>query len=222
MYSGGKMRSRFDKELALLNSELINMGNMIEQAIQKAVTALVNQNVELAKEAMEYDYEIDKQEKEIENICFKLLLHQQPVAGDLRLITAALKMISDMERIGDQAADISELTILMAKMDYVKSLDHIRAMAKETMIMVIDSLQSFVDKDIEKANKVIAQDDVVDDLFDAVKAEIIEIIHTAPDKGDQATDLLMVAKYFERIGDHATNIAEWVIFSITGEHEAHQ
>ncbi len=222
IYIGGKMRSRFDKELAGLNNELINMGNMIEQAIQKAVEALVNQDVELAGQAMEYDYEIDKQEKEIENICFKLLLHQQPVAGDLRLITAALKMISDMERIGDQAADISEITIMMAKTDYIKRLDHISAMAKETMIMVMDSLQSFVDKDIDKANAVIMQDDVVDDLFDTVKREVIEIIHNSPEKGDQAMDLLMIAKYFERIGDHATNIAEWVIFSITGEHDAHK
>ncbi len=211
------MRSRFDKELSELNNELVNMGTLIEQAIQKAVEALVNQNVEEARKAVDYDTEIDKKEKDIENICYKLLLHQQPVAGDLRLITAALKMISDMERIGDQAADISELTIVMAQKPYIKNLEHIRSMAKETMLMVIDSLQAFIDKDIDKAHAVIDHDDIVDDLFCTVKGEIIDIIHKNPEDGDQATDLLMVAKYFERIGDHATNIAEWVIFSITGQ-----
>ena len=208
------MRSRFDKELAQLNSELINMGTLIEEAIQNAVGALVNQNVEQAHRAVDFDVDVDQKEKDIENICYKLLLHQQPVAGDLRLITAALKMVSDMERIGDQAADISELTIAMSQKPYIKNLEHIRSMAK---IMVIDSLQAFVDRDLDKAHAVIEHDDVVDDLFMTVKKEIIEIIHNRPDDGDQATDLLMVAKYFERIGDHATNIAEWVIFSITGE-----
>ena len=203
------MRSRFDKELAQLNSELINMGTLIEEAIQNAVGA--------AHRAVDFDVDVDQKEKDIENICYKLLLHQQPVAGDLRLITAALKMVSDMERIGDQAADISELTIAMSQKPYIKNLEHIRSMAKETMIMVIDSLQAFVDRDLDKAHAVIEHDDVVDDLFMTVKKEIIEIIHNRPDDGDQATDLLMVAKYFERIGDHATNIAEWVIFSITGE-----
>lgn len=211
------MRSRFDKELSELNNELVNMGTLIEQAIQNSVDALVNQNVEEARKAVDYDTEIDKKEKDIENICYKLLLHQQPVAGDLRLITAALKMISDMERIGDQAADISELTIVMAQKPYIKNLEHIRSMAKETMLMVIDSLQAFIDKDLDKAHSVIDHDDVVDDLFCTVKGEIINIIHKNPEDGDQATDLLMVAKYFERIGDHATNIAEWVIFSITGQ-----
>lgn len=213
------MRSRFDKELSELNNELINMGTMIEQAIQIAVNALVNQDVEKAKVAMDYDVEIDKKEKDIENICYKLLLHQQPVAGDLRLITAALKMISDMERIGDHATDISELTIVMAKKKYVKNLEHIRSMAKETMLMVIDSLQAYVDKDLHKAKAVIDHDDIVDDLFCIVKNEIINIIHVNPDDGEQAADLLMVAKYFERIGDHATNIAEWVIFSIIGHRD---
>lgn len=211
------MRSRFDKELSELNNELVNMGTLIEQAIQNAVDALVNQNVEEARKAVDYDTEIDKKEKDIETICYKLLLHQQPVAGDLRLITAALKMISDMERIGDQAADISELTIVMSQKPYIKNLEHIRSMAKETMLMVIDSLQAFIDKDIDKAHAVIDHDDIVDDLFCTVKGEIIDIIHKNPEDGDQATDLLMVAKYFERIGDHATNIAEWVIFSITGQ-----
>ena len=213
------MRSRFDKELAQLNSELINMGTLIEQAIQNAVEALVNQNIEQAHKAVEFDIDVDQKVKDIENIGYKLLLHQQPVAGDLRLITAALKMISDMERIGDQAADISELTIAMSQKPYIKNLEHIRSMARETMIMVIDSLQAFVDRDLEKAHAVIDHDDVVDDLFMTVKNEIIQIIHNRPDDGDQATDLLMVAKYFERIGDHATNIAEWVIFSITGERQ---
>ena len=211
------MRNRFDRELVRLNNELIEMGSMIEKSIETAVKAMVNQDVELANRVIESDDEIDQQERQIEDLCLKLLLQQQPVAKDLRLISSALKMVTDMERIGDHATDISEITIALADKSYIKKLEHIQQMAKETMIMVIDSLQAFVDRDLDKAHAVIEHDDVVDDLFMTVKKEIIEIIHNRPDDGDQATDLLMVAKYFERIGDHATNIAEWVIFSITGE-----
>ena len=212
------MRNRFDKQLCTLNDELIEMGSMIEQSIETAIKGLVTQDVALAEQAIESDEEIDRQERSIESLCLKLLLQQQPVAKDLRLISAALKMITDMERIGDQAADISEITIALADQPYIKKLEHIQQMAKETMVMLVESIEAFVNKDLDKANRVIAHDDTVDELFRIVKEELIGIIHENVDSGEQATDLLMVAKYLERIGDHATNISEWVIFSITGEH----
>ena len=214
------MRNRFDRQLSTLNDELIEMGSMIEKSIETAIKALVNQDVDLARHAIEADEEIDRQERIIEDLCLKLLLQQQPVAKDLRLISSALKMITDMERIGDHASDISEIKIALADQPYIKKLEHIQQMAKETMIMLVGSIEAFVDKDLEKANEVIKRDDVVDDLFDKVKKELIQMIHENADKGEQAADLLMVAKYMERIGDHATNISEWVIFSITGEHKS--
>ena len=216
------MRNRFDRQLAELNNELIEMGSLIEQAIEMGISALVKQDVEKAKKAIAFDNEIDHQEKEIENLCMKLLLQQQPVAKDLRLISAALKMITDMERIGDHAADISEMTILMADATYdAASLDMsvIKEMAKETTNMVIKSVEAFVNKDIDLARYVLGRDDIVDDLFLQFKHHLIQMINENVKNGEQATDMLMVAKYFERIGDHATNIAEWVIYSITGEHE---
>ena len=214
------MRNRFDRQLSTLNDELIEMGSMIEKSIETAIKALVNQDVDLARHAIEADEEIDRQERIIEDLCLKLLLQQQPVAKDLRLISSALKMITDMERIGDHASDISEITIALADQPYIKKLEHIQQMAKETMIMLVGSIEAFVDKDLEKANEVIKRDDVVDDLFDKVKKELIQMIHENADKGEQAADLLIVARYMERIGDHATNISEWVIFSITGEHKS--
>lgn len=212
------MRNRFDRQLVQLNNELIEMGGMIEKAISDTVKALVNQDIELASNVIEYDEDIDHQEREIEQLCLKLLLQQQPVAKDLRLISAALKMITDMERIGDHATDISEITIELSKESYIKKLDHIQQMAKETMVMLVQSVEAFVNKDMDKARTVIVHDDVVDDLFNKVKAELIAMIHEDVNAGEQASDLLMAAKYFERIGDHATNISEWVIFSITGQH----
>ena len=208
------MRNRFDRQLVQLNNELIEMGGMIEKAISDTVKALVNQDIELASNVIEYDEEIDHQEREIEQLCLKLLLQQQPVAKDLRLISAALKMITDMERIGDHATDISEITIELSKESYIKKLDHIQQMAKETMVMLVQSVEAFVNKDMDKARAVIVHDDVVDDLFNKVKAELIAMIHEDVNAGEQASDLLMAAKYFERIGDHATNISEWVIFSM--------
>ena len=216
------MRNRFDRQLLQLNNELIEMGSLIEKAIEMAIAALIKQDVERAGDAIKFDEEIDHQEKEIEGLCMKLLLQQQPVARDLRLISAALKMITDMERIGDHAADISEMTILMAGSTYEKSemdIELVKEMAKETTDMVIKSVDAFVSKDLELARHVIKQDDVVDDLFDRFKHQLILKINENVKNGEQATDMLLVAKYFERIGDHATNIAEWVIYSITGAHE---
>lgn len=210
------MRSKFDEQLNQLNEEMMHMGSMIEESIQKAIEALVNQDVELAKTIMSKDEEVDREQKKIESICFNLLMQQQPVARDLRTISAAMKMVTDMERIGDQAADISEITVMMGDAPYPFSLDLIKHMASETMIMLIRSIEAYVEKDIKKAGSVIAHDEVIDDLFDEVKAKLIALIHENPENGEQATDFLMIAKYFERIGDHATNISEWVIFAYKG------
>ena len=212
------MRKNFDRELDLLNSELIEMGNIIESSIEAAVTALIEQNIELAKRVVEGDKEVNDIEKSIEGRCLKLLLQQQPVASDLRLISSALKMITDMERIGDQASDISEITIRLAGEDYIKELTHIPQMAEATIKMVNNSIDAFVRRDLVLIKSVIAYDDVVDNLFNIIKNEVIELIREHIDNGEQAVDFLMIAKYFERIGDHAQNIAEWVYYSITGEH----
>ena len=210
-------RTNFKKQLEQLNDQMITMGSMIENAIETAIAALVSQDTERAEEAIAYDMEVDAQERNIEQLCYKLLLMQQPVASDLRLVSATMKMITDMERIGDHAADISELTLLMAGKPYIREITDIEQMAKETTVMVTNSVDAYVNRDLDLARKVIQMDDEVDELFNKVKSEIIGEIRTGGDDGEQTTDLLMAAKYFERIGDHATNIAEWVIFSLTGE-----
>ena len=210
-------RTNFKKQLEQMNDQMITMGSMIENAIETAIAALVSQDTERAEEAIAYDMEVDAQERNIEQLCYQLLLMQQPVASDLRLVSATMKMITDMERIGDHAADISELTILMAGKPYIREISDIEQMAKQTTVMVTNSVDAYVNRDIDLARKVIQMDDEVDDLFNKVKSEIIGEIRTGGDDGEQTTDLLMAAKYFERIGDHATNIAEWVIFSLTGE-----
>ena len=211
------MRKRYDEQLERLHGEIIRMGEMIERAILDAVSALETHDVCRAKEIIASDEEIDQQERLVETMCFKLLLSQQPVARDLRMVSSALKMITDMERIGDHAADISEIELMLESLPRMSN-DHLREMATQTSVMLIRSLEAFVEKDQEKAQWVIDHDDVVDDLFDAVKGELIAAIHEDPEKGELATDLLMAAKYFERIGDHATNIAEWAIFAMTGKH----
>ncbi|MDD5948687.1 MAG: phosphate signaling complex protein PhoU [Lachnospiraceae bacterium] len=211
------MREKYMQQLRQLNNLLIQMGHLIEEAIEMAITALMKQDVELAKKAIAFDQNIDDMEKEIENLCLKILLCQQPVASDLRFVSAALKMVTDMERIGDHASDISEITILMADAPYIKKLEHIERMAVETTDMVIKSIEAYIENNAPKAYKVMEQDDIVDDLFMTTKEELIRLINENINNGEQATDLLMVAKYFERIGDHATNIAEWVIFSIEGK-----
>ena len=212
------MRSRFDEQLLQLNNNLIEMGAMVENAIAKATRALLEQNAALAKEVLSNDDEVDNKERDIESQCMKLLLSQQPVAGDLRLVSTALKLITDMERIGDNAADISELCIFLAGQKYIIVLDDIPEMARATIKMVTDSIDAYVRKDLDLAKMVIDYDDVVDGLYLDIKKELIELVHKDADNGEQAFDLLQIAKYYERIGDHATNIAEWVIFSITGQH----
>ena len=215
------MRNRFDEQLFELNRELIEMGAMCEEAIASAAKALSTGNMELAAKVRANGAAIDQMERDIEGRCMKLLLHQQPVARDLRQISAALKMITDMERIGDQAEDIAEIiTFLNGRT--MNGIEHIEDMARETIKMVTESVDAFVKKDVALAEQVIAHDDVVDTLFSEVKCTIIKLIAETPVDGEFALDLLMIAKYFERIGDHAENIAEWVIFSITGEHKVHK
>ena len=208
------MRDKYQEDLEKLNANILKMGKMIEIAIESTVIALMGRDIQAASTVSENDEAIDNMEREIEALCMKLLLQQQPVATDLRVITAALKMVTDMERIGDHAADISEMTIYMSNGAEKPDLTDIRKMAKETVVMLNWSVEAYVEKDIEKAKQVIKHDDIVDDLFDTVKKDIIKMILSENKDGEQATDLLMVAKYFERIGDHATNIAEWVMFSM--------
>ncbi len=213
------MRNGFDRELSELHRELIDMGSLIEQSIDRAVKAFEDRDVLLAREAVESDRQINDQERRIESHCLKLLLQQQPVATDLRMISTALKMITDMERIGDHAADISEITLRLAADSVVAHTENILRMAKETIDMVKKSVDAFVQHDLSLAQEVIRQDDVVDELFDKTKEELVKLIQEDAEKGRQFIDLVLVAKYFERIGDHAVNIAEWVIFSITGRHK---
>lgn len=210
------MRNHFDDQLTRLNNELITMGAFCENAIASSVKALLEGNVRLAAAAVRIDQEIDHKEREIESMCLKLLLQQQPVASDLRLISAVLKMITDIERIGDQASDIAEIvTFLSGACGHNQNIDE---MAKATIKMVTDALDAFVRRDLALAQSVIEYDDVVDALFNACKKDLTEEIRSEPDDGERVLDVLMIAKYLERIGDHATNIAEWVEFSITGEH----
>ncbi len=212
------MRNRFDEQLALLKKELIEMGALCEEVIAKASEALTRGDVALAATVAPLDGQIDRKERDIESLCLRLLLQQQPVARDLRKISAALKMITDMERIGDQAEDIAEIVTFL-KGRTGQNDDLLREMARSTIKMVTESVDAFVKHDIMLAEKVVAYDDVVDNYFEQVKDELIARIAENPDDGEYALDLLMIAKYFERIGDHAVNIAEWVMFSVTGVHK---
>ena len=210
------MRNRFDEQLNNLNNELITMGALCEDAISSAVKLLVDNKLKMKETVYETDKQIDQKERDIETLCMKLLMQQQPVASDLRTISSALKMISDMERIGDQASDIAEIAEY-ANGCGMQSETHIADMARATIQMVTDSIDSFVKKDVALAHTVIEHDNIVDDLFDKVKSELITAIENKAANAEALIDLLMIAKYFERIGDHAENIAEWVIYSITGK-----
>lgn len=211
------MRQRFDEQLSELNNELITMGAYCEDIISMSLKGLLEGDMGMADKAHEFDILIDQKERDIETLCMKLLLQQQPVAKDLRTISSALKMITDMERIGDQAADIAEI-VSMANIVASDETLHIKEMAGATIKMVTESIDAFVRRDTKLANDVIQYDDVVDALFDRVKETLIERFKFGGDM-EYALDLLMIAKYFERIGDHATNIAEWVLYSITGKKE---
>ena len=213
------MRNKFDMQLELLSEQLIHMGELCEVAIDKATTALQQGSIEQAREVIAADEEIDQMEKDIERLCLKLLLQQQPVARDLRQISAALKMITDMERIGDQTSDIAEI-IISEKKSEASDIPKIGKMSEAAARMVRDSVRAYVNKDLELARQVMEADNEVDLLFEDNKKELIDFIaQNNGDQGKEAIDLIMVAKYLERIGDHATNIAEWVEFSITGIHK---
>ena len=212
------MRSKFDQQLAALNQELTEMGATCAQAIGLAAQALEQQDVALAAPVGQLEVQTNEQERTIEALCLKLLLQQQPVARDLRQISAALKMITDMERIGDQADDIAEIVLYL---EGVPAESHalLRKMAEAAIGMVSDSVDAYVRQNVALAEQVIAADDTVDDYFEKVKQALIRRIAADPEEGGTALGLLMIAKYLERIGDHATNIAEWVEFSVTGVHK---
>ena len=215
-------RKIFEEQIAKLKDLLIQMGQLNTEAIADAVTALETQDVALAQKTKSVETLVDEKEQEIERLCLKLILKQQPVASDLLFITSAMKMITDMERIADQAADISELVIKMSKLPYAESLTEIAEMADRVQAMVRNATKSFVERDGEMAKAVCRADDAVDDLFDVIKRKLTSIVHKNiedDENGEQALDLLMVAKYLEKIGDHASNIAEWVIFMHTGDHK---
>ncbi|MDD4079805.1 MAG: phosphate signaling complex protein PhoU [Eubacteriales bacterium] len=218
------MRRRFDEQLLELNKEMITMGSLIEQAIESAGEVVVSRDVEAAQVIMRGDQEIDRMERDIEAMCLKLLLMQQPVASDLRLISSALKMITDMERIGDQSADIAEIITMPVEGDIIPFPAQLQQMARETAKMVRRSVDAYVTRDAQLARDVIMSDDVVDDLFDEVKNELIRMMNSYAKTGLKANgmqllDMLMIAKYFERSADHATNIAEWVEYAVTGKYK---
>jgi len=209
------MKNRFDEQVELLNSQMIEMGAMIESTIEGACDALQTGDLPKARSIIEADSAVDRKEREIESLCLRMLLTRQPVAHDLRVVSSALKMITDMERIGDHAADISEIVTFL---DYatVVQPEHFGAMSRAAIDMVHRAIDAYVRQDVTLAREVIASDDTVDELFTDVKRELIELLGKDSARGGEALDLLMIAKYFERIGDHATNIAEWVEYSVTG------
>lgn len=215
-------RRQFEEQLLQLKELLTKMGELNCEAIEDAVCALETQDTELARKTKGVETLVDEKEQEIERLCLKIILKQQPVASDLLFVTSAMKMITDMERIADQAVDISELVIKMSRLPYADSVAEISDMADRVQEMVRAAAKSFVERDGELAKAVCRADDAVDDLFEVIKRKLTGIVHReieGDDNGEQALDLLMVAKYLEKIGDHASNIAEWVIFMITGEHK---
>ena len=211
------MRVYYEEQLRKLEDQMIVLGKMCETAISEATKALVEGEFALAEQVMKQDVKVNQQEREIETLCLKLLLHQQPMAGDLRNISAALKMITDLERLGDQAADIAEI-VCRAKLKLPERFRHISCMGSLAMEMVSDSLKAYVNRDLKLAEKVIESDDAVDEFFIQVKEELLEAIREDHETGEMALDLFTITKYYERIGDHATNVAEWVEYALTGVH----
>ncbi len=210
------MRNRFEKQLALLHKELLEMGALTENAIASVSKSVVDQNTEDAQRAIAYERDLDQLYHDVETLCLKLLLQQQPVASDLRLVSAALKLITDMERIGDQSADIAEIILHIIGTPYKAQLETLAEMGTIACQMVTDSIDAFVRRDVELVKKVLTMDDEIDSRFWKVRKELIELIRSNANDGDQIVDLLMIAKYMERIGDHAENVAEWVEYAITG------
>lgn len=213
------MRSRFDEQLHLLNEEMIRMGSMVEQSIEDACQVLVTRDQNACQAIMHHDSEIDRKERDIETLCLRLLLMQQPVARDLRLVSAALKMITDMERIADQASDIAEIITMPVEGPLIEHPAELSRMGEAAVNMVHGAIDAFVKRDVVMAKEVIKSDDIVDDLFVMVRQDLIPMMRKYPDSTMQLLDVQMIAKYLERIGDHATNIAEWVEYAVTGIHK---
>ena len=215
-------RKHFEEQLALLKKLLTEMGGLNCDAIENAVNALERQDPALAKKTKAIETQVDEKESEVERLCLKIILKQQPVASDLLFVTSAMKMITDMERIADQAVDISDLVVKMSSLPYAEQLSEIAEMAEKVRDMVRMVVEAFVELSTEKARDVCRADDDIDDLFERVKGKVTGVVHKDIEEdanGEQALDLLMIAKYLEKIGDHASNIAEWIIFSVTGEHK---
>ena len=211
------MREYFDLELKALNDKLIEMGALVEGAIKNTITIITNGEYDKLETSRIIEEKINKMEREIQNYCLNLLLLQSPVAGDLRTVSAALKMITDLERIGDQAIDIAEMSTYLKDCENIYSMTHLSEMAERSSNMVTTAIDAFVKKDLKLAKTVATMDDAIDDLFNKVKQEVIDIINANKELDQQAIDVLLIAKYFEKIGDHADNIGEWVVFSITGK-----
>lgn len=211
------MREYFDLELKALNDKLIEMGALVEGAIKNTITIITNGEYDKLETSRIIEEKINNMEREIQNYCLNLLLLQSPVAGDLRTVSAALKMITDLERIGDQAIDIAEMSTYLKDCENIYSMTHLSEMAERSSNMVTTAIDAFVKKDLKLAKTVATMDDSIDDLFNKVKQEVIDIINANKELDQQAIDVLLIAKYFEKIGDHAENIGEWVVFSITGK-----
>ena len=211
------MREYFDLELKALNDKLIEMGALVEGALKNTITIITNGEYDKLETSRIIEEKINKMEREIQNYCLNLLLLQSPVAGDLRTVSAALKMITDLERIGDQAIDIAEMSIYLKDCENIYSMTHLSEMAERSSNMVTTAIDAFVKKDLKLAKTVATMDDAIDDLFNKVKQEVVDIINANKELDQQAIDVLLIAKYFEKIGDHAENIGEWVVFSITGK-----
>lgn len=213
------LRHYFDKELEVLHTDLIKMANLVEESIENTIIALKKQDVNLAKEVFYNDDIVDDYERKIEKTCMNLIARQQPLAKDLRTIGTALKIITDLERIADHSSDIAEITILMSKEKYIKPLVDLPKMAECAKSMVVRAIDAYIRQDVDLARQVCDSDDEVDDLFAKIKIELSSLMKNDPLSIDQVINLLFVAKYLERMGDHATNIAEWVVFIVTGEHK---
>lgn len=211
------MREYFDLELKALNDKLIEMGALVEGAIKNTITIITNGEYDKLETSRIIEEKINKMEREIQSYCLNLLLLQSPVAGDLRTVSAALKMITDLERIGDQAIDIAEMSTYLKDCENIYSMTHLSEMAERSSNMVTTAIDAFVKKDLKLAKTVATMDDAIDDLFNKVKQEVVDIINANKEFDQQAIDVLLIAKYFEKIGDHAENIGEWVVFSITGK-----
>ncbi|MBM6884817.1 phosphate signaling complex protein PhoU [Pseudoflavonifractor phocaeensis] len=211
------MRKTFDAELQELNYEMIDMAAAAEDAIDVVTESLASGDDKAAKSAVEVTRHMDEMERDIENRCLRLLLQQQPVARDLRTISAALKMVTDLQRIGDQCSNIAEISLLLTGQKQTSALAHIRTMSQKAGVMVKRAIFAYVNRDTDAARAVIALDDEIDEFFRTIKAELVELIVENRQEADQAIDLIIIAKYLERIADHGVNIAQWAIFCVTGE-----